>query len=197
MKRLGSIGLIALLVVTLGAEAGAAPSHKLRSFEARSAAESAAFEFQMRRDLDSSDVGRCKRRNLRQFVCSATATGERSRSETTCRLQIKVRAVYDSYYWTEQASIVKRRCASEMTPFLTYEVALQAIQVEADRFAGQQSRITYLSRRDDVTFAGSAEWLRPRVPPNEFLPTENCSVNLVATLSAGAISVTNDGFTCY
>lgn len=186
-----------MLTLTLSAAAGAASSHKLRSFEARSAADSVAFEFQMRRDLESSDVGRCKRKSLRQFVCSATATGEGSRSKTTCRLQIRVRAVYDSYYWTEQASIVRRRCASEATPFLTYEEALQSIQVEADRFAGQSTQVTYLSRRDEVTFAGRAEWSRPRVPPNEFIPTENCSVELDAQLAAGAISVTNNGFSCY
>ena len=52
-------------------------------------------------------------------------------------------------------------------------------------------------RRDDVTFSGRAEWSRPRVPPNEFLPTEDCSVNLVATLAAGVTSVANDGFNCY
>ena len=151
----------------------------------------------MRRDLDSSTVGRCDRKSLSRFVCGATVTGELSRSKTTCRLQIKVRAVYDSFYWTEQASIVKRRCASEATPFLTYEAALRSIQVEADRFAGQPTRITSLSRRDEVTFAGRAEWSRPRVPTNEFIPTEDCSVELVATLTAGAISVTNNGYSCY
>lgn len=197
VRRLGFVGLSVLLVVALSAGASAAPPHKLRSFEARSAAESTAFEFQMHRDLESSTVGRCDRKSLSRFLCSATVTGERSRTETTCRLQIKVRAVYDSYYWTEQASIVKRRCASEATPFLTYEAALQSIQAEADRFAGQPTRITYLSRRDEVAFAGRAEWSRPRVPPNEFIPTENCSVELDATLTAGAISVTNNGFNCY
>ncbi len=197
MRRLGFVGLIGLFVVVLSAAAAAAPPHKLRGFEARSAAESAAFDFQMRRDLDSSTVGRCKRKSLRRFVCSASVTGEKSRSLTTCRLQIKVRAVYDSFYWTEQASVVKRRCTSEAKPFLTYEIALRAIQAEADRFAGQSTRVTYLSRRDDVTFAGTAEWSRPRVPSNEFLPTENCSVNLVATLTSGATAVTNDGFSCY
>jgi hypothetical protein len=197
MKRLGFVGLIALLAVALSAAATAAPSHKLRSFEARSAAESAAFDFQMRRDLDSSTVGRCKRKSLRQFVCSASVTGEGSRLLTTCRLKIKVRAVYDSYYWTEQASVVKPRCTREATPFLTYEVALRVIQAEGDRFAGQPTRVTYMSRRDDVTFAGTAEWSRPRVPPSEFLPTENCSVDLVVTLTAGATAVTNDGFNCY
>jgi hypothetical protein len=197
MKRLGFVGLSVLLVVVLSAEASAAPPHKLRSFEARSAAESAAFDLQARRDLDSSTVGRCKRKSLSRFICSATVTGEGSRSETTCRLQIEVRAVYDGYYWTEQASLAKPRCTSEATPFLTYEAALQSIQVEADRFAGQPTRITYLSRRDEVTFGGRAEWSRPRVPANEYIPTENCSVEMVATLTAGAISVTNDGFACY
>lgn len=197
MKRVGFAGLMVLLVAVLGTEASAAPPHKLQSFEARSAAESAAFEFQMRRKLDSSTVGRCKRKGLRRFVCSASVTGEGPRSLTTCRLQIKVRAVYDSYYWTERAGVTKRRCTSEATPFLPYEEALRAIQVEADRFAGQSTQVTYMSRRDDVTFAGTAEWSRPRVPPNEFSPTENCSVDLVATLTAGAVAVANDGFNCY
>lgn len=197
MKRLGFVGPIALLVVALGAAATAAPPHKLRSFEARSAAESAAFNFQMRRNLDSSTVGRCKRKSLRRFVCSASATGESSRSLTTCRLQIKVRAVYASYYWTERANVIERRCSSEEKPLLTYEAALRAIQAEADRFASQPTQVTYMSRRDDVTFAGTAEWSRPRVPPNEFRPTESCSVNLVATLTGGATAVTNDGFSCY
>ena len=57
--------------------------------------------------------------------------------------------------------------------------------------------ITYLNRDDDVTFRGTAEWERPRVPPNEFLPTEKCSVRLVATLAANGIAVSNDGFLCY
>lgn len=198
MKRFVFVGLIALLTVVLSTAASAAPPHKLRNFEARSAAESTAFEFQMRRDLDSSTVGRCKRKSLRRFACSASVTGETSRSLTTCRLQIKVRAVYDSYYWTERASVVGRRCSNEEKPFLTYEAALRAIQAEADRFAGQPTQVTYMSRRDDVTFSGRAEWFRPRVPPNEFLPaTENCSVNLVAAFTAGSTAVTNDGFSCY
>jgi hypothetical protein len=197
MKRLGFAGLVTLLVVALNAAATAAPPHKLRSFEARSAAESAAFDFQMRRELDTSTVGRCKRKSLRRFICSASVTGETSRSLATCHLQIEVRAVYDSYYWTERASVVERRCISEEKPFLTYEVALRVIQAEADRFAGQPTTVTYMFRRDEVTFSGRAEWSRSRVPPNEFLPTEDCSVNFVVTLTAGTTAVTNDGFNCY
>lgn len=197
MKNLGFIGFIALLAVVLAAEAMAAPPHKLRSFEARSAAESIAFEFQMRHKLDAYSVGRCKRKDLRRFLCNASVTGERARSLTTCHLQIRVRAVYDSYYWTEQASVVKRRCTSEAMPFLTYEAAFRAIQAEADRFAGQSTQVSYMSRRDDVTFAGTAEWSRPRVPPNEFSPTENCSVDLVVTLTSGTTAVSKDGFSCY
>lgn len=101
-----------------------------------------------------------------------------------------------TYYWDQIAAITSRSCRSETKPLLSYPVALAAIQAEANRFAGQQTTIGYMFRRDDLTFSGRAEWTRPRVPPSQFLPTESCSVSLVATL-ADTVTVTNDGFACY
>lgn len=130
------------------------------------------------------------------MLCLATVTGETTRTGTTCRLQIKVRAVYPGY-WTERASVVWRRCQSETKPYLTYPDALAAVQAEADRFAEMPTLITYMSRRDDLTFAATARWERPRVPPSEVFPTDDCSLDLVATLSSGSVSVANDGFLCF
>jgi len=186
----------ALLTVFFGGNAYAASTHKLKMHEARSEAESAAFDFQLDRDLDSSDVGRCQRKTLKRITCAATASGETSRSNRTCALTIVVRAVNRTYYWDQIAAITSRSCSSETKPLLSYPVALAAIQTEANRFAGQQTTIGYMFRRDDLTFSGRAEWTRPRVPPSQFLPTESCSVSLVATL-ADTVTVTYDGFSCY
>lgn len=188
-------GVVGLLVLAAGATAS--PAHTLKMFEARSAAESAAFEFQMRRDLDSSTVGRCKRRSRLRVFCVGKAMGESSTKARACALGIRVRSVYRTYYWDEVAAVVKRRCDSEAKLRLSYDAALVAIQIQADRFAGQATAISSLRREDDLTFTGTADWNRVRVPPNEFLPTESCSVRLVATLSAAGLSVSNDGFFCY
>jgi hypothetical protein len=196
MKRTAVIGTLSVLLASLAASASAGPTHKLGTAEARSAAKSAAFEFLMRNDLDSSTVGRCKRSAPRRIVCSATVSGESTTTIKTCELRIGVREVYRSFYWDQAAVILERRCRSEQKPLLSYPVALAAIQAEADRFAGQPTTITFMNRRDDVTFTGSATWERTRVPPNEVFPTETCSVDLVATL-ASTVSVTTDGFLCY
>jgi hypothetical protein len=50
-----------MLLIVFAATASAATDGSLRMFEARSAAESAAYDFQAHRDLESSSVGRCKR----------------------------------------------------------------------------------------------------------------------------------------
>jgi hypothetical protein len=173
----------------------AAAPYSLKTFEARSAAESAAFDFQIKHDLDENSVGRCQRKAPRKIVCEATVGGETSTATQTCTLRISVRAVYRTFYWDEIASIVQRRCKDEAKPLLTYQAALAAIQAEADRFANQNTRVTSVYRRDDVTYTARAEWERPRVPPSELIPTESCSVSLVATL-AGEITVTTEGFYC-
>lgn len=193
----------------LGRSASATPAHKLKTFEARSAAESAASSFYLRRDLDTYKVGRCKRRNHLRVVCAARVDGETDRVRQTCILRIRVRAVYRGY-WDEVASIVRRRCRSEAKEVLTYPVALVSIQTEADRFAGRATAITYMNRRDLTTFNGRAEW--DVTDPGgckgcgydsetdsfyDTPTTENCSVELVSTLTLGLVSVATEGFACY
>jgi hypothetical protein len=115
----------------------------------------------------------------------------------TCQLSVQVRSVYRTFYWDAVAAVTHHRCRSAAKPWLAYPAALAAIQAEADRFAGQATAITYLDRRDDVTFEGRARWQRPALHPSEFFPTESCSVELVATLADRLISVATDGFACY
>lgn len=194
MKR---IALVAALVVMLvSVPASAAPNHTLKMFEARSAAESVVLDFAIDHKLDSHSIGRCQRMSQRRVSCAATASGEAAATSRECDLRIVVRAVYRRFYWDEAAGIVSRDCEDIAKPLLGYPAARAALQGEADRFAGQPTTITYMFRRDDVTFSGRAEWSRPRVPPNQYLPTENCSVSLVATL-AGSITLATDGFDCY
>ena len=195
MKRLFICA--ALFAVLVSGSAHAASAHKLKMYEARSAAESAAFDFQLDHDLGSSDVGRCQRKTLKRVICAATVSGETSTSNRTCALRIAVRAVKRTYLWDQVAAIIDRSCQDEAKSLLTYPVALAAIQAEADRFAGQHTTISYMDRRDDLTFSGRAEWERPRMPPNKYLPTESCSVSLVATLAGAVTTVTTDGFSCY
>jgi hypothetical protein len=178
-------------------------------FEARSAAESAASDFYLRRDLDDYKVGRCKRRNRLRVVCAARVDGETDRVRRSCVLRIRVRAVHRGY-WDDVAAIVRRRCGSEAKEVLTYPVARASIQTEADRFAGRPTVITYMNRRDLTTFNGRAEW--DVTDPDgcrgcgydsesesfyDTPTTEDCSVELVATLTLGLVSVANEGFACY
>jgi hypothetical protein len=194
MKRI--VLAAALMVMVIAASASAAPKHTLKMFDARSAAEGVALDFALDHKLDSHSVGRCQRRTSRKVSCAATVSGETAAASRTCDLRIVVRAVYRSFYWAEAAGIVSRNCEDITKPLLSYPEARAALQSEADRFAGQATTITYMFRRDDVTFSGRAEWSRPRVPPSKYLPIENCSVSLVATLT-DSIAVTNDGFNCY
>lgn len=190
------------------ASASGAPSHKLKSFQARSAAETVATDFYIRRKLDNAKVGRCKRRARPRIVCKARATGETKRLLKTCDLRIRIRAVYKGY-WDEAAAIVWRRCRKEPKPLLTYAAALASIQAEANRFAGRPTAVTYMFRRDDVTFSGTAKWAL--TDPHgckdcgydsdadsfyDLPTTQTCSVDLVATLAGNAISVANDGYRC-
>lgn len=195
-RAAGVIGAVGILLALLAASASAAPTHTLKTFEARSEADSAAFDFELRRNLDSSSVGRCQRTAPRRVICAATVRGESDRATTTCKLRISVRAVFRAYYWDTVAAVAQQRCRSEEKPLLSYSDARAAIQADADRFAGRATTLTYISRRDDQTFAGTAQWERPRVPPNEFIPTEICSVELVARLDQ-TISVTTEGFRCF
>ena len=125
MKRAFVGGTLGLLL--FAANAGAS-QHSLKMFEARSAADSAAFDFQMRRDLDSSSVGRCTRKSPRRILCAASASGESKTQAQTCLLQIRVRSVYRTYYWDEIAAVVQRHCRTEAKPFLSYEAALAAVE---------------------------------------------------------------------
>jgi hypothetical protein len=208
MKRTILAGALVVLLA-FSASATAAPADKLKSFQARSAAESAAFDFYIRRKLDNAKVGRCKRQSRRRIVCDARASGETKRLLKTCNLRIRVRAVWRGY-WDEAAAIVGRRCQKVPKPLLTYPAALAAIQAEADRFAGKPTAITYMFRRDDVTFSSTATWML--TDPHgckgcgydsdtesfyDIATTQTCSVDLVATLADRAVTVANDGFSCF
>jgi len=208
MKRMIlAVALVAILAVST--DAGAASSYRLKNFEARSAAESAAFDFYTRRKLDSAKVGRCKRQARRRVLCKARAVGETARLLKTCNLRIRVRAVWRGY-WDEVAAIIGRRCHKQVKAYLAYAAALAAIQSEADRFADRPTSITSMYRRDEVTFSGTAKWAQT-IPDGckgcgydpdtdafyDTPTTESCSIDLVATLADQTITVANDGFRCY
>lgn len=191
-----SVATLIGLVAGLAGDSIAAPIHTLKPYQARGTAESEAFDYQMTRGLDSNKVRSCRRSAPRRIVCAATVVGETGTAIRTCKLQIAVRAVYRVYAWDEVATVVSHRCLDQAKPLLTYAAALAAIQAEGDRFAGQRTTVTYMHRRDDLTFSGTASWQRPATSPNEFFPNEKCSVELVATLGA-TLTVAIDGFHCF
>jgi hypothetical protein len=79
-------------------------------FEARTEAQSEASSFTLRRDLTESHVARCHRSSPEEIHCAAVATGESATAIVVCRLQIHVRAVYRSSYWSSVAAITGHRC---------------------------------------------------------------------------------------
>ncbi len=133
---------------------------------------------------------------------------------TDCSLRIRVHAVYRTFYWDEVASVIHRSCRSNDKPYLPYPAALAAIQAEANHFAATTTTITAMSREDDRTFSGRAEWTRINYaaicgapdysckydPMSEELVStpkaEACSVTLTAKLTE-SVEVAVQGFSCY
>lgn len=166
--------------------------------DARSEAQSQASTFTLRHHLAESNVGRCHRRSAVKVVCAATAKGETKAASITCGLSISVRLIRHRFYDETAAVIVKHRCTKTPKEQLKYQDALAAIQSAADGFAGQATSITYMFRRDEVTYKGTASWERPGASIGYgIVLTEYCSVDLVATLADGKVSVVTEGFSCY
>lgn len=205
MRRL-YFGIAAVTAATLALPvvAGATAPHTLRISEARSAAESRAFDFEQHHKLDSDAVGRCARRSRLRVDCEATAIGETTRRVKRCALHIKVRAVRVTYFWglaegwDAQASIASRRCRVESKPYLLLSRARPALQRAADEFAGVATKITHIDRSGDVAYRATAKWERPALHPTEDFPAERCSVELEARLGSDrTIMVVTQGFDCY
>jgi hypothetical protein len=186
----------AMLALAPGAGARGA-AHGLKMFEARTEAQAEASSFTLRRNLTESHVARCTRDSARRVDCAAVATGESAAATIVCTLRVRVRAVYRGFYWTNAAAITRHRCARTAKERLTYAEAIKAMQSAADSFAGRPTTINFVARRDEVTYSGSAKWERPSDPPNQFIPTESCSVDLVANLADGKVSVVTEGFLCF
>lgn len=208
--RTASVTLFLVCFLLLGV--ASADAYRLDKGEARSTAESKAFDFESARSwLDSSDTKRCSRKTQLRVDCVALVTGETEVKSSSCRLLIAVQAVHRRYYWDSVARIVNSHCKSHEKPRLTYGDAKQAIQAEADHFAGQATSITSLYRQDFQTYSGRAEW--KRINPtgckgcgydpvtDKFFDeptTESCSVELKARrLSEGDIRVDIESSACY
>lgn len=193
-------GTAAALFVALAlmvSSAYAIPTTLLMS-EARTEAQNQATTFTLRHDLTESHVARCKRRSADNVGCTAIAKGETSSATVVCRLAVTVRLVRHRFYNSTAAAITKHRCAKTPKEQLTYQDALAAIQSAADKFAGTPTSITYMFRRDDLTYKGTAEWERPGASIGfGVVLTEHCSVDLVASLAEGKVSVATEGFSCY
>lgn len=173
-----------------------ADAHRLGKGGARSAAESRARDFELSRSwLNFFDVQQCRRRSPLRVDCVAVVSGDTEAKSSRCRLLIAVRAVKRRDRWEEVTRVAESRCESIPIPRLTYAQARQAIQAEADRFAGQPTSIASLSRRNAQTYRGFAEWDRfnpsgcrgcgydpESGQPIDKPTTESCSVELRAIL---------------
>jgi hypothetical protein len=94
---------------------------------------------------------------------------------------------------------------------LNYAPAKRAMQAKADRFAGKQTKITFMFRLKPMVYSGRAEW--DQVDPTgckgcgydpvtgEIYDTpsnESCSVSMVAKkLTSGRIRVRIDSSLCF
>jgi hypothetical protein len=189
-----------------------ASAHRLGKGEARTEAESKALDFELARSwLNYFDVNQCTRKAQLRVDCVAVVSGDTETKSSSCRLLIAVRAVDRRYYWDEVAKIAGSHCRSLQIPVLAYADARKAIQAEADRFAGQPTSVTSLSRQDAQTYSGRAEW--KRINPtgckgcgydpgtNKFFDTpetESCSVELKARrLGDDSIRVDIESSACY
>ena len=196
VKLLGGMLIVCALLAVAATDAAAVAPH-LPMHEARSEAQSQATDFTLRRDLDESHVGRCHRRSARKISCGAVAQGETQVATIVCHLHIRVRLIRHRFYDSTATAITKHRCAKTRKERLTYKAAFSAIQSAADSFGGVPATISYMFRRDDLNYSATARWERASVPPSEWEPTESCSVELLATLAAGKVSVVTEGFSCY
>lgn len=210
-KVAGPLALLAVLAC-LGVPIASAATHKLGKGQARSEAESKAYDFEQARAwLDSSDVQQCRRRTVVRVDCAALVTGETERQGFRCHLAIAVRAVYRRFYWDEAARIARSRCHPHDLLVLAYTDARDSIQAEADRFAGQPTSITSLRREDRRTYAGRAEWTRTDPDgcrgcgydpaTDQFFDTaetESCSVEIKALrVQDGSIQLQVEASACY
>ena len=211
-KAIRSPLVLLVLAACLGVPFASAATHKLGKGQARSEAESKAYDFEQARSwLNSSDVRQCRRRTAVRVDCAVLVTGETERQSFRCRLKVVVRAVYRRFYWDEVAKIVRSRCRSHNLLVLAYVDAQGAIQAEADQFAGQPTTITSLRREDRRTYAGRAEWTR--IDPDgcrgcgydpatdqffDTAETESCSVELKAIrVQDGSIQLQVEASSCY
>lgn len=197
VKWLGGMFVICALALLSVADAGVAATAALPMTEARSEARYEANNFTLRRDLSESNVGRCHRRSAGTVNCAAIAKGETKAATIVCHLDIRVRLIRHRFYASAAAAITAHHCVRTAKERLAYADALAAIQSTADSFAGTATTVTYMFRRDDLNYSATAKWDRPSVRPSEWEPTESCSVELVATLAVGKVSVTTEGFSCY
>jgi hypothetical protein len=193
MKRLFfGTALAALLLLAATAVAGT-----LGMATARREAKLAAFEFGSRHHLDETNVARCHRASSKTVTCAASAKGESSTATKACELTVVVRAIDHRFYTESSAAITHHRCTTAPKERLTAAAASAAIKAKADEYAGAPTELSSLFREDELTYRATARWERPAAHPSEFLPTESCSVQLVARLADGQISVETEGFDCY
>jgi hypothetical protein len=76
--------------------------------------------------------------------------------------------------------------------------ARRAAQKEADRFAGQPTRITTALRRSDHNYYMQAEWEKPGPPP--FFFTQFCFAELTVKFKprkSHKVRATIDGYSCF
>jgi hypothetical protein len=199
MKGLAfGIALVAALALAGVAQAETV----LTTSEARREAESAASTFRYRHQLDESHVARCKRQSTTRVSCAAVAKGVGAAATTECALRIVASIPAGNIFAT--AVIEGHRCRRTLLPHLTYVEAHSAIQAAADSFAGTATSITSMRRKllsfdegDEGAYEGTAEWERPALHPNEFEPTESCSIQVEAVMVAGKVSTATEGFACY
>jgi hypothetical protein len=200
MKRIALGIMTVALMAPCAASANAATF--LTTSEARSEAESAATIFKDRHHLGESHVTLCKRRSKTRVTCAGVAKGEGTTTTTECSLRIEARIPAGNIFAT--AAIRSHHCTKAPRPHLTYAEAQAAIQAAADIFAGTATTITSMRRKilsfgegGQGAFEGTAKWERPALHPTEFDPTESCSVDVEATMSAGKVSTSTQGFDCY
>jgi hypothetical protein len=194
MKRLvfGIAAVVALLLVPSWAIAG-----PVEMATARNEAGLAAIEFGLRHHLDETNVGRCRRVSPKTVSCAATAKGESSSATKACALTVVVRAISHRFYTDSAAAVTSHRCTTTPKERLTAAAAGSAIKSKADAFAGTTTEISSLYRLDELTYDATARWERAAAHPTQFSPTESCSVDLKAKMTAGQISVETEGFACY
>ena len=132
----------------------------------------------------------------------AVSKGEGAAATTECTLRIDARLPAGDIF--ASAAITSHHCRSTPRPHLTYAEAHSAIQAAADSFAGTATMITSMRRKilsfeegGEGAYEGAAEWERLALHPTQFAPTEHCSVQIEAMMTAGKVSTATEGFDCY